>query len=124
MALSVCHDVHWAYIIYIVCYINAPAYIRLLVSLIEDQVISMPARSGSSAISGRIPNALYRWLEAKVKNGEYPNLNQALIAQLMKAKTLEEEHETRKNLLSLRAEIVRDVIEKLKEESGGQHEPK
>ncbi len=54
----------------------------------------------------------------------YPNLNQALIAQLMKAKTLEEEHETRKNLLSLRAEIVRDVIEKLKEESGGQHEPK
>jgi len=71
-----------------------------------------------------MPNALYRWLEAKVKNGEYPNLNQALIAQLMKAKTLEEEHETRKNLLSLRAEIVRDVIEKLKEESGGQHEPK
>ena len=77
----------------------------------------MTARPGSSAISGRIPNVLYRWLEAKVKNGEYPNLNQALTAQIVRAKTLEEERETQKELLKLRAEIVKDVIAELKERS-------
>jgi Arc/MetJ-type ribon-helix-helix transcriptional regulator len=75
----------------------------------------MTARPGSSAISGRIPNALYRWLEAKVKNGEYPNLNQALTAQLLRAKTLEEERETHKDLLKMRADIVREVVQELEE---------
>jgi hypothetical protein len=75
----------------------------------------MAARSGSSAISGRIPNVLFRWLEGKVKAGEYPNMNQALIGELMKAKTLEGERETYNDLLKMRTEIVRDVIEELKE---------
>ena len=75
----------------------------------------MTARPGSSAISGRIPNVLYRWLEAKVKNGEYPNLNQALTAQLLRAKTLEEERETHKDLLKMRADIVREVVQELEE---------
>ncbi|WOX55575.1 hypothetical protein R6Y95_08900 [Methanoculleus palmolei] len=73
----------------------------------------MAERSGASPISGRIPNVLYRWLEEKVESGEYPNLNQALIGQLMRAKTLEEEHENRKELIKLKSDIIREVIEDL-----------
>jgi len=73
----------------------------------------MTVRSGSSAISGRIPNVLYRWLEGKVQSGEYPNMNQALIGELMKAKTLAEERETQKELLRMRSDIVNDVIEEI-----------
>ena len=73
----------------------------------------MTGRSGSTAISGRIPNVLYRWLDAKVKSGEYPNLNQALTAQLMRAKTLEEERETQKDLLQMRSEIVSDILDEI-----------
>lgn len=42
-------------------------------------------------------------------------MNQALIGELMKAKTLEGERETYNDLLKMRTEIVRDVIEELKE---------
>ena len=73
----------------------------------------MTARSGSSAISGRIPNVIYRWLEAKVESGEYPNLNQALTAQLTKLKTLEEERESQKELSRLKSEIVSDVLKEI-----------
>lgn len=73
----------------------------------------MTARSGSSAISGRVPNVLYRWLENKVQSGEYPNMNQALIGELMKAKTLEEERRTQKDLLRMRSDIVNDVLEEM-----------
>jgi len=73
----------------------------------------MTVRSGSSAISGRIPNVLYRRLEGKVQSGEYPNMNQALIGELMKAKTLAEERETQKELLRMRSDIVNDVIEEI-----------
>lgn len=59
-----------------------------------------------------------------MKRGEYPNLNQALTAQLTMAKTLEEERETRKDLLKMRAEIVRDVVEELEERTGGRYEHK
>lgn len=89
---------------------------RLLVYPIDDLTVLMTVRSGSSPISGRIPNVLYRWLEAKVKSGEYPNLNQALTAQLTIAKTVEEERETHRDLLKMRSEIVRDTVEELKKE--------
>jgi len=48
-----------------------------------------------------------------VKSGEYPNLNQALTAQLMRAKTLEEERETQKDLLQMRSEIVSDILDEI-----------
>jgi len=46
-------------------------------------------------ISGRLPMHLYRWLEDMVFDNdhpdrEYPNLNQALIGELTKAKALSE----------------------------------
>ncbi|MDN7012657.1 hypothetical protein FGW20_06310 [Methanoculleus sp. FWC-SCC3] len=74
---------------------------------------SMTERSGASPISGRIPNVLYRWLEGKVEGGEYPNLNQALIGQLMRAKTLEEERENQKELIKLKSDMIREVIEEI-----------
>lgn len=76
-------------------------------------MILMTVRSGSSAISGRIPNVLYRWLESKVQSGDYPNMNQALIGELMKAKTLEEAQGTQKGLLQMKSDIVNDVIEEI-----------
>lgn len=48
-----------------------------------------------------------------MKSGEYPNLNQALTAQLMRAKTLEEERETQKELLRMRTEIVSEAIDEI-----------
>jgi hypothetical protein len=54
----------------------------------------------------------YRWL-SKFQSGEYPNMNQALIGELMKAKTLAEERETQKELLRMRSDIVNDVIEEI-----------
>ncbi len=40
-------------------------------------------------------------------------MNQALIGELMKAKTLAEERETQKELLRMRSDIVNDVIEEI-----------
>ncbi|MBP2145030.1 hypothetical protein J2129_000484 [Methanofollis sp. W23] len=54
----------------------------------------MPANEDKRGqISGRLPLHLYHWLEGMVCDSEhpdrnYPNLNQALIGELTKAKTL------------------------------------
>lgn len=97
----------------IVCHVHTIAYRDLLITPADNPLDKMTARSGSSPISGRIPNVIFRWLDAKVESGEYPNLNQALSAQLMRAKTLEEERETQKELLQMRSEIVSDVLDEI-----------
>ena len=59
------------------------------------------AKRGS--IGARLPLHLYRWLENMVcdpdhPDREYPNLNQALIGELTKAKALSEVSEDIENL--------------------------
>jgi len=51
--------------------------------------MSPPGDEKKTQIGGRIPRVLYRWLEEKVKSGDYPNMNQALIGMLTKAKEME-----------------------------------
>ena len=68
---------------------------RVFISII-GQISIVPANDDKRGqISGRLPLHLYRWLEGMVCDSEhpdrnYPNLNQALIGELTKAKTLSE----------------------------------
>lgn len=48
--------------------------------------LSIMAHKGSRAVAGRLPACIYRWLEGLV-GSDYPNMNQALIGELTRAKT-------------------------------------
>lgn len=54
-------------------------------------------------ISGRLPLHIFQWLENKIEVGEYPNLNQALIGELTKAKMVEGIHA---EILDLRGRVA------------------
>ncbi|WP_209629243.1 hypothetical protein [Methanofollis sp. W23] len=78
--------------IYMIFYLPHLAFIVFL--SIIGQFCSVPANEDKRGqISGRLPLHLYHWLEGMVCDSEhpdrnYPNLNQALIGELTKAKTL------------------------------------
>lgn len=67
-------------------------------------------------ISGRLPMHLYRWLESMVYDDEhpdreYPNLNQALIGELTKAKALSEVSDDVENLKQRVAALEQKIRE-------------
>jgi hypothetical protein len=45
---------------------------------------------GSTQVGARLPGHIYRWLKQKVDNNDYPNMSQAVIGELTKAKLSEE----------------------------------
>lgn len=45
---------------------------------------------GSRQVGARVPGHIYRWLKEKVDNQDYPNMSQAVIGELTKAKLSEE----------------------------------
>jgi len=76
----------------------------------------MVSKRGS--IGARLPVHLYRWLESMVCDDEhpdrdYPNLNQALIGELTKAKALSEVSKDIENL-KRRVEALERAVEKIK----------
>jgi len=44
---------------------------------------------GSTQVGARLPGHIYRWLKQKVDNNDYPNMSQAVIGELTKAKLSE-----------------------------------
>ncbi len=48
------------------------------------------SNKGSKQVGARVPGHIYRWLQAKVDNRDYPNMSQAVIGELTKAKLSEE----------------------------------
>lgn len=81
-------------IVYIVFHLPHMEFIVLLLRV--DLFHIVPAKEDKRGqISGRLPNHLYNWLDDMVcdpdhPDREYPNLNQALIGELTKAKALAE----------------------------------
>ncbi|WP_265581307.1 hypothetical protein [Methanofollis aquaemaris] len=87
--------------------------------LIIGQFSIVPANDDKRGqISGRLPLHLYRWLEGMVCDSEhpdrnYPNLNQALIGELTKAKTLSEMSEDLEDL-KRRVEALEKEMEEIR----------
>ena len=94
--------------------VNGDRPCREAEGIIQVFPVLAPCGSGSQGTP-----VLYRWLESKVQSGDCPNMNQALIADRMKAKTLENKRGSQKELLWMRPIIVEDVIEQLEK---GAHE--
>lgn len=98
--------------IYIILYLLHLAF-RVFLSII-GQFCIVPANDDKRGqISGRLPLHLYRWLEGMVCDSEhpdrnYPNLNQALIGELTKAKTLSQ--------ISVEIKELRQRVEALEKE--------
>lgn len=48
------------------------------------------AKAETKQVGIRLPGHIQKWLNEKIKNGDYSNMSQAIVSELQKAKNFEE----------------------------------